>query len=421
MDKLVISGGRALRGEVGISGAKNAALPILCAALLTSEPVTLTNVPSLHDIRTLLKLLVQMGVKVAQEGDTVTLDASALGNPTAPYELVKTMRASILVLGPLLARCGEAHVSLPGGCAIGARPVDQHIRGLQSMGGDIRVEHGYINARAPRLKGARLFTDLVTVTGTENLMMAACLAEGDTVIENAAREPEIVDLAQCLSAMGAQISGAGTDVIRIRGVTRLHGATHRIMPDRIETGTYLCAAAISGGEVRLTGTSMGYLDAVVDKLMDAGCEVRSEKSPRFEAVTLRAPRRLGAVSIRTAPYPAFPTDMQAQFMAINTVAEGTAVIRETIFENRFMHAVELQRLGADIAIDGNTAVVRGAARLEGATVMATDLRASASLVLAGLVAEGETTVERIYHLDRGYERIEEKLAALGAGIRRVCS
>ncbi len=419
MDKLVIQGGQTLNGEVRISGAKNAALPILCAALLTAEPLTLTNVPALHDIQTMLRLLEQMGVKVAQDGDTVTLDASGLDNPTAPYEMVKTMRASVLVLGPLVARCGEAHVSLPGGCAIGARPVDQHIKGLQSMGAEIKVEHGYVNARVGKLKGARLFTDMVTVTGTENLMMAACLADGETVIENAAREPEVVDLAQCLVAMGAQISGAGTDVIRIRGVAKLHGATHRIMPDRIETGTYLCAAAVTGGTVRLTGTSMGYLDAVVDKLMDAGCEIIGEKSPQFEAITLRAPKKLNAVSIRTAPYPAFPTDMQAQFMAINTVAEGTAIIRETIFENRFMHAVELQRLGADIKIDGNSAVVRGVARLEGATVMATDLRASAGLVLAGLIADGETTIERIYHLDRGYERLEEKLMQLGAQIRRA--
>lgn len=419
MDKLVITGGQRLQGEVRISGAKNAALPILCAALLTAEPLTLTNVPVLHDIQTMLKLLAQMGVKVTQDGATITLDASGLNNPFAPYEMVKTMRASVLVLGPLMARCGEAHVSLPGGCAIGARPVDQHIKGLQSMGAEIKVEQGYVNAKVGKLKGARLFTDMVTVTGTENLMMAACLADGETVIENAAREPEVVDLAQCLVAMGAQISGAGTDVIRIRGVERLHGATHRIMPDRIETGTYLCAAAITGGEVRLTGTSSGYLDAVVDKLMDAGCEISSEKSPQFEAITLRAPKKLNAVSIRTAPYPAFPTDMQAQFMTINTVAEGTAVIRETIFENRFMHAVELQRLGADIKIDGNTAVVRGVARLDGATVMATDLRASAGLVLAGLVAEGETTIERIYHLDRGYEHLELKLSQLGAKIRRV--
>ena len=419
MDKLVIQGGQPLKGEVRISGAKNAALPILCAALLTREPLTLTNVPDLNDIQTMLRLLAQMGVKVEQSGDTVTLDASDLDNPTAPYEMVKTMRAAILVLGPLVARCGEAHVSLPGGCAIGARPVDQHIKGLQSMGAEVRVEHGYVNAKVGRLKGARLFTDMVTVTGTENLMMAACLADGETVIENAAREPEVVDLAQCLVSMGARISGAGTDVIRIQGVERLHGATHRIMPDRIETGTYLCAAAVTGGEIRLTGTSMGYLDSVVDKLMDAGCEISGEKSPQFEAITLRAPRKLTAVSIRTAPYPAFPTDMQAQFMAINTVAEGAAVIRETIFENRFMHAVELQRLGADIQIDGNTAMVRGVAKLEGATVMATDLRASAGLVLAGLVAEGETTIERIYHLDRGYEHLEQKLSQLGAKVRRA--
>ena len=415
MDKLLIEGGARLTGEVAISGAKNAALPILCSALLTAEPVTFTNVPRLNDIDTLLELLGQMGVKIAREGNTVTLDAAGLNNPVAPYEMVKTMRASILVLGPLVARCGEARVSLPGGCAIGARPVDQHIKGLQAMGAEVRVEHGYVHATVPRLKGARLFTDMVTVTGTENLMMAAALADGETVIENAAREPEVVDLANCLVAMGAQISGAGSDVIRIRGVERLHGATHRIMPDRIETGTYLCAAAVTGGSVRLTGTSSSYLDAVIDKLMDAGCEVVSER----DAIRLSAPARLNAVSLRTAPYPAFPTDMQAQFMAINAVAKGVAMIRETIFENRFMHAVELQRLGADIRIDGNTAVVQGVAKLEGATVMATDLRASASLVVAGLVAEGETVIERIYHLDRGYERLEEKLAALGAKVRRL--
>lgn len=415
MDKLLIEGGARLSGEIAISGAKNAALPILCAALLTSEPVTFTNVPQLKDIGTLLELLGQMGVKVAREGSTVTLDAGSLDNPVAPYEMVKTMRASILVLGPLVARCGEARVSLPGGCAIGARPVDQHIKGLQAMGAEVRVEHGYVHATVPRLKGARLFTDMVTVTGTENLMMAACLAAGETVIENAAREPEVVDLANCLVAMGAQVSGAGSDVIRIRGVDKLHGATHRIMPDRIETGTYLCAAAVTGGEVRLTGTSTCYLDAVIDKLMDAGCEIASER----DAIRLTAPARLNAVSLRTSPYPAFPTDMQAQFMAINCVANGVAMIRETIFENRFMHAVELQRLGADINIDGNTAVVQGVARLEGATVMATDLRASASLVVAGLVAEGETLIERIYHLDRGYERLESKLQALGAKARRV--
>ncbi|MDT3670836.1 MAG: UDP-N-acetylglucosamine 1-carboxyvinyltransferase [Aromatoleum sp.] len=415
MDKLLIEGGTRLAGEAAISGAKNAALPILCAALLTREPMTFTNVPQLNDIDTLLKLLGQMGVKVSRDGDRVTLDASVIDNPVAPYDMVKTMRASILVLGPLVARCGEARVSLPGGCAIGARPVDQHIKGLQAMGADVKVEHGYVQAMVPRLTGARLFTDMVTVTGTENLMMAACLADGETVIENAAREPEVVDLANCLVAMGARISGAGTDVIRIRGVESLSGTTHRIMPDRIETGTYLCAAAATGGEIRLTGTSTAYLDSVVDKLMDAGCDVTSER----DAIRLKAPARLTSVSIRTSPYPAFPTDMQAQFMAINAVANGAAMIRETIFENRFMHAVELQRLGADIRIDGNTAVVHGVERLQGATVMATDLRASASLVIAGLVADGETVIERIYHLDRGYERLEEKLAALGARVRRL--
>jgi UDP-N-acetylglucosamine 1-carboxyvinyltransferase len=418
VDKLVIEGGTRLEGEVAISGAKNAALPILCAALLSAEPLVLSNVPDLNDIGTMLKLLAQMGVKIERDGERVSLDASGLNNPVAPYEMVKTMRASILVLGPLVARCGEAKVSLPGGCAIGARPVDQHIKGLQAMGAEVGVDHGYVNARTTRLKGARLFTDMVTVTGTENLMMAACLANGETIIENAAREPEVVDLAQCLVAMGAQISGAGTDVIRIRGVERLHGAEHRIMPDRIETGTFLCAAAATGGDVRLIGTSTGYLDAVVDKLMDAGCDIVGEKTPNHEAIRLVAPPRLQAVSIRTSPYPAFPTDMQAQFMAINCVAEGTAVMRETIFENRFMHAVELIRLGADIKIDGNTAFVKGVARLQGATVMATDLRASASLVIAGLVAEGETHIERIYHLDRGYAHIEAKLTRLGARIRR---
>ena len=419
MDKLVIQGGGPLSGEIGISGAKNAALPILCASLLTREPLTLSNVPDLNDIRTMLKLLGRIGVKSERDGHSVHIDAADLSDPVAPYELVKTMRASILVLGPLVARCGEAKVSLPGGCAIGARPVDQHIKGLQVMGAQIGVDHGYVHATATRLKGARLFTDMVTVTGTENLMMAACLADGETVIENAAREPEVVDLAQCLNSMGAQISGAGTDVIRIRGVERLHGASHRVMPDRIETGTYLCAAAAAGGGIRLTGTSADYLDAVVDKLMDAGCEILSHRSPSFEAIELRAPGKLTAVNIRTAPYPAFPTDMQAQFMAINAVADGTAIIRETIFENRFMHAVELQRLGANIRIDGNTAVVKGVEKLQGATVMATDLRASASLVIAGLVAEGETVVDRIYHLDRGYEHIEQKLSALGARIRRI--
>jgi UDP-N-acetylglucosamine 1-carboxyvinyltransferase len=427
VDKLLIEGGIPLHGEIAISGAKNAALPLMCAALLTREPLTLTNVPQLNDISTMLKLLAQMGVKVAVDklgadgaaAMNVTLDASALDEPVAPYELVKTMRASILVLGPLTARCGEARVSLPGGCAIGARPVDQHLKGLSAMGAATQIEQGYVHTRVTtaggRLKGARLLTDMVTVTGTENLMMAACLADGETVIENAAREPEVVDLAQCLNSMGARITGAGTDVIRIQGVERLHGATHRIMPDRIETGTYLCAAAATGGRVRLTGTAAGTLDAVLDKLMDAGCEIVAERA----AIRLSAPRRLKAVSIRTAPYPAFPTDMQAQFMALDAIAEGAATIRETIFENRFMHAVELMRLGADIRIDGNTAFVTGVPRLAGATVMATDLRASASLVIAGLAAEGETLIERIYHLDRGYQRMEEKLAALGARVKRV--
>ncbi|MFZ2852916.1 MAG: UDP-N-acetylglucosamine 1-carboxyvinyltransferase [Rhodocyclaceae bacterium] len=416
MDKLLIQGGTPLSGEVAISGAKNAALPIICACLLSAEPLHLTNVPHLNDISTMLRLIAQMGVEVTLDGtDGLVLDSRGLNNPLAPYDMVKTMRASILVLGPLLARCGEARVSLPGGCAIGARPVDQHIKGLQAMGAEIHVEQGYVHAKASRLKGVRIVTDMVTVTGTENLMMAAVLADGETIIENAAREPEVVDLANCLVSMGAQISGAGTDVIRIRGVERLHGATHAIMPDRIETGTYLCAAAATGGNIRLTRTSAACLDAVVDKLLDAGCEIVTER----DSISLKAPQKLKAVSIRTAPYPAFPTDMQAQFMAINCVAEGSSVIRETIFENRFMHAVELIRLGADIKIDANNAVVTGVPRLQGATVMATDLRASASLVIAGLVAQGETLIERIYHLDRGYERIEEKLTRLGARVKRV--
>ena len=416
MDKLIIQGGTPLSGEVAISGAKNAALPILCASLLCAEPLQLTNVPHLNDISTMLRLIAQMGVEVTMDGtDGLVLNSHGLNNPLAPYDMVKTMRASILVLGPLVARCGEARVSLPGGCAIGARPVDQHIRGLQAMGAEVTVEAGYVHAKARRLKGARICTDMVTVTGTENLMMAAVLAEGETIIENAAREPEVVDLANCLISMGAQISGAGSDVIRIRGVERLHGAQHRIMPDRIETGTYLCAAAASGGDVRLTQTSAAYLDTVVDKLLDAGCEITTER----DVIHLKAPARLKAVSLRTAPYPAFPTDMQAQFMAINAVADGVATIRETIFENRFMHANELMRLGADIQIEGSNAIVRGVSHLEGATVMATDLRASASLVIAGLVAQGETTIDRIYHLDRGYERIDEKLARLGAKVRRA--
>jgi UDP-N-acetylglucosamine 1-carboxyvinyltransferase len=416
VDKLLIEGGQVLSGEVAMSGAKNAALPILCASLLTAEPVHFTNVPHLNDISTMLRLLGDMGVGVTMDGvDGLVLNGGGLNNPVASYEMVKTMRASILVLGPLVARGGEARVSLPGGCAIGARPVDQHIKGLQAMGAEVKVEQGYVHAKATRLKGARICTDMVTVTGTENLMMAACLAEGETIIENAAREPEVVDLANCLVSMGARISGAGTDVIRIQGVDKLHGATHAIMPDRIETGTYLCAAAITGGDIRLLKTSAAYLDTVVDKLMDAGCEITVER----DAIRLVAPKRLKAVSLRTAPYPAFPTDMQAQFMAINCVADGVATIRETIFENRFMHVNELMRLGANIQIEGNNAIVRGVDKLEGATVMATDLRASASLVIAALVAQGETVIDRIYHLDRGYERIEEKLAKLGASVKRV--
>jgi UDP-N-acetylglucosamine 1-carboxyvinyltransferase len=416
MDKLAIEGGVPLAGEIVISGAKNAALPILCAALLTGGTMTFSNLPHLRDVATLLKLLAQMGVRVAQEPDAVvSLDASGLDNPCAPYDLVKTMRASILVLGPLLARCGEARVSLPGGCAIGARPVDQHIKGLQAMGAEIQVEQGYIRARAGRLQGARICTDMVTVTGTENLMMAATLAEGETIIENAAREPEVVALANCLARMGARIFGAGTDVIRVQGVERLHGAAYAVMHDRIETGTYLCAAAVTGGKVRLVRTAAATLDSVIDKLLEAGCDL--QLAP--DAICLQAPARLKSVSLRTAPYPAFPTDMQAQFMAINCVADGVASIRETIFENRFMHVAELQRLGADIQIEGNNAIVRGVASLQGANVMATDLRASASLVVAALAAQGETLIDRIYHLDRGYEDMAEKLSRLGAKVRRI--
>ena len=416
MDKLLIRGGAPLAGEVRISGAKNAALPIMCAALLSAAPLRLANLPHLRDVTTLLNLLGGMGVAVSlDEKLGLELDACRLHTPLAPYELVKTMRASILVLGPLLARCGEARVSLPGGCAIGQRPVDLHIKGLQAMGADIRVEHGYIIAQAKRLKGARIFTDLVTVTGTENLMMAACLAEGTTVIENAAREPEVVDLANCLKAMGANIEGAGSDTITIEGVSALAGATHSIMPDRIETGTFLVAAAATGGSVRLRNTNARILDAVVDKLREAGAKITADD----DSIALEMDGPPLSVSLRTSPYPAFPTDMQAQFMALDCIARGTAVLTETIFENRFMHALELQRLGADIEISGNTAVVKGVAQLDGATVMATDLRASASLVIAGLVARGETVVERIYHLDRGYECIEEKLSQLGARIKRI--
>jgi UDP-N-acetylglucosamine 1-carboxyvinyltransferase len=416
MNKLVLSGGRMLDGTVHISGAKNAALPIMCATLLSAEPLVLSNMPKLMDVATMTKLLSQMGVEVTPGADGATsLKSGSVTDPTAPYELVRTMRAAILVLGPLVARCGRAKVSLPGGCAIGQRPVDQHLKGLGAMGVKISVEHGYILAETDRLKGARIVMDLVTVTGTENLMMAAALAEGTTVLENAAREPEVVDLANCLIAMGAKIEGAGTDRIRIVGVTQLHGASHSVMPDRIETGTYLAAAAATRGRIKLTGTAPDSLDSTLGKLREAGAKIDCAG----DTISLEMSNRPAAVGLRTAPYPGFATDMQAQFMALDTVARGTSVITENIFENRFMHALELQRLGADIAIQGNTAVVRGVDKLQGATVMATDLRASASLVIAGLVAEGETVIDRIYHLDRGYESLEQKLSALGARVRRV--
>ncbi len=416
MDKLRIEGGRPLAGEVRVSGAKNAALPILCAGLLTSEPLTLTNVPVLNDVRTMRTLLAQMGVKVdAGTAGTIALDAARIDWPLAPYELVKTMRASILALGPLVARCGEARVSLPGGCAIGLRPVDQHVKGLSAMGAEIDLEHGYVSARTARLKGVKFVFDVVTVTGTENLMMAATLADGTTTLENAAREPEVVDLARCLTAMGARIAGAGTDRITIEGVDRLHGAAHAIMPDRIETGTFLAAVAATGGEAAISGTQADTLQAVLDKLREAGAELS------VSGDTIRVSRKapLAAFNLRTAPYPGFPTDMQAQMMALATRASGTTFVTETIFENRMMHVQELVRLGADIEVEGNTAIVRGVPKLTGANVMATDLRASACLVIAGLVAEGQTTIDRIYHLDRGYERIEEKLSALGARIQRT--
>ena len=416
MDRLSIIGGTPLQGEIRISGAKNAALPLMCASLLSKQPLRLTNLPHLHDVTTLLSLLRQLGVEVSLDDRMgMELHAERIDKPFAPYDMVKTMRASILVLGPLVARFGHARVSLPGGCAIGQRPVDLHIKGLQAMGARIEVEHGYIDATTRRLQGTRIVMEMVTVTGTENLMMAATLADGRTVLENAAREPEVVDLAQCLNAMGAKITGAGTDVITIDGVAALHGASHRIMPDRIETGTFLAATAAAGGSVRLRDTDARYLDSVVDKLREAGAQITSEDN----AIRIEMSRRPKAVNLRTAPYPAFPTDMQAQLMTLDTISEGTGVITETIFENRFMHAQELRRLGAEIETTGNTAVVRGVAKLTGANVMATDLRASASLVIAGLVAEGETVIDRIYHLDRGYEAIEEKLAALGARVKRV--
>ncbi len=415
MDKLLIHGGRRLNGEVRISGAKNAALPILCASLLVPGTFRIDNVPALQDVDTTLKLLERMGVRSVREAGGVTLDASSVTHLEAAYDLVKTMRASILVLGPLVARFGEARVSLPGGCAIGQRPVDQHIKGLQLLGAEIEIEHGYVVARAKRLRGARIVTDMVTVTGTENLMMAAVLAEGETVIENAAREPEVVDLALALNALGARIRGAGTDRIVIEGVNALHGGSHRVMSDRIEAGTFLCAVAAAGGALRLTGCQPDTLDATLDKLREAGLRIETGSDWVSASMTGR-PR---AFNLRTAPYPGLATDMQAQLMAVNCVAEGTSVITETIFENRFMHVQELSRLGADIDAQGNTAVVRGVPGLSGAIVMATDLRASAGLVIAGLVAQGDTLVDRIYHLDRGYERMERKLASVGASIERV--
>jgi UDP-N-acetylglucosamine 1-carboxyvinyltransferase len=415
MQKLALQGGTPLRGEVRISGAKNAALPIMCAGLLTSDALHLDNMPDLHDVATMRKLLVQMGITATVEQGAVTLCGAKVDKPEAPYDMVKTMRAAVLVLGPLVARFGEARVSLPGGCAIGSRPVDLHIKGLQAMGAEIHIEHGYILAKAKRLKGARIFFDIVSVTGTENLMMAAALADGVTVLENAAREPEVVDLANCLRSMGANISGDGTDAISITGVEKLHGATHRIMPDRIESGTFLVAAAATGGSITLTDTRADILDNVLEKLTEAGAVIRAEGC----LIHLEMNGRPKSVNLRTAPYPAFPTDMQAQFMTLNAVAQGTAMVVETIFENRFMHVQELRRLGAQIDIEGNTCLVRGVDHLEGAAVMATDLRASASLVIAGLIARGETVIDRIYHLDRGYEHIEAKLSQLGAHISRL--
>jgi len=417
MNKLLINGGVKLQGEIRISGAKNAVLPILAATLLADGPATIENVPHLHDVTTTVELLGCMGVMVSiDEKLSVEVDSSTIENYTAPYHMVKTMRSSILVLGPLIARFGEAEVSLPGGCAIGSRPVDLHIKGLQDMGAEIEVSNGYIHAKAKRLKGARLVMDIVTVTGTENLMMAAALADGTTIIENAAREPEVIDLANFINAMGGKVSGAGTDTIEIEGVEKLHGTRYRVLPDRIETGTYLVAAAITGGSIKVKDTAPHLLDAVIEKLREAGAKI--DVGDDWISLDMEG-RRPKAVNIRTAPYPAFPTDMQAQFAALNTIAEGTSTVVETVFENRFMHVQELKRMGADIEIEGNTAIIRGTDKLTSAPVMATDLRASASLIIAGLVASGETEVQRIYHIDRGYENIEEKLALLGAKIRRV--
>jgi len=417
VDKLIIKGGTVLDGEIRISGAKNAVLPIMAATLLADSPVVIRNIPHLHDVTTTMELLGHMGVNLmVDEKMDIEVDARSINSLYAPYELVRTMRSSILVLGPMLSRFGRADVSLPGGCAIGSRPVNLHIKGLQAMGAKIVVENGYIKARVDRLRGARLVMDIVTVTGTENLMMAATLADGVTHIDNAAREPEVADLAQCLNAMGAKISGAGTDTIRIEGVERLAGTEYSVLPDRIETGTYLVAAAITGGRVKLKDTRPDIMDAVLQTLREAGAEIAVGED--WIALDMHG-RRPAAVNVHTAPYPAFPTDMQAQFTALNAVAEGVGTITETVFENRFMHVQEMQRMGASIRLEGNTAISTGVPRLAGAPVMATDLRASASLVLAGLVADGETVIDRIYHIDRGYERIEEKLAQLGADIRRI--
>ena len=416
MQKIIVEGGVPLHGEVRISGAKNAVLPILCAALLADGPVTLRNVPQLHDVRTTRKVLAELGAGIQADGDVVVVDPRSVHSHVAPYELVKTMRASVLVLGPLLAKHGAAEVSLPGGCAIGSRPVDQHIKGMQALGAEVTVDHGFIKATAKRLHGARIVFDMVSVGATENVLMAAVLAEGTSVLENAAMEPEIVDLAECLKAMGARIEGAGTPKIVVEGVERLHGGEHAVVADRIETGTFLVAAAMTGGHVTATHARPDTMDAVIDKLRHAGADIAVEGDRITLDMRGRRPR---SVDITTAPHPAFPTDMQAQFMAMNCIAEGAGIINETIFENRFMHVNELLRLGADIRVDGHTAVVRGVATLSGAPVMATDLRASASLILAGLVADGETTIDRIYHLDRGYENIEAKLSGLGARIRRI--
>lgn len=415
MDKLLIRGGRRLAGDITVSGAKNAALPILCAGLLTSDALHLSNVPDLHDVGTILKLMRQMGLKVTGQSGEVTLQGDQIDRLEAPYELVKTMRASILVLGPLLARFGEAKVSLPGGCAIGSRPVDQHIKGLQAMGAEITIDGGYIYAKAKKLKGARIVTDMITVTGTENLLMAAVLAEGETILENAAREPEVGDLANLLVAMGAKIEGIGTDRLVIQGVEKLHGASHAVIADRIETGTFLCAVAAVGGDVTLHNTEAHLLDSVLEKLREAGVIITSGD----DWVRAQMAARPKAVNFRTTEYPGFPTDMQAQFMAVNCVAEGMSRVTETIFENRFMHVQEMNRLGASIDIEGNTAIITGVEKFVGAPVMATDLRASASLVIAGMAAQGETLIERIYHLDRGYDRMEVKLSAVGADIERI--